>query len=332
MKRKKIALVGCGAVGNSFIYSCINQGLGDEYVLIDMFKDLAQGNAIDFQDVQASLPHSFASIKAGEYSDCKDADIIVITAGRPQKPGETRLNMVADNAKIMQDIALQIKASGFNGITVIAANPVDIMTTVYQKVTGFDVHKVLGSGTILDTARVKFLLGEKLNISPKSVSAYVIAEHGDSSFIPWSCATVANKTIDQLLAEKLLTQADLDEIEQDVRDRAYKIINLKKATFYGIGAALASLVKAIFEDQNLISIAGGYLDGEYNNSGFYVGVPVVLNQQGWKKVIQLPLTKEEQEKFNKSCEIIKTTLEAAYQAINVKVMKNGNSMPKSETI
>ncbi|MBE4703953.1 L-lactate dehydrogenase [Spiroplasma platyhelix] len=325
MKRKKIVLIGCGSVGNSFIYSCINQGLAEEYVLIDMFKEFAEGNAIDFSDTQASLPNSFASIKAGDYPDCKDADIVVITAGRPQKPGETRLNMVADNAKIMQDIALKIKSSGFNGITLIASNPVDIMTTVYQKVTGFDIHKVIGSGTILDTARLRFLLSQKLNVSPKSISAYVIAEHGDSSFIPWSCTTVANKTINQLIAEKLITKEDLNEIEQQVRNRAYEIINLKKATFYGIAAALASLVKIIYEDQNTISIAGGYLEGQYENSGFYVGVPMILNLKGWKKVIQLPLTEEEQEKFAKSCQIIKETLDTAYQAINM-------NLPNNETI
>lgn len=332
MKRKKIALVGCGSVGNSFIYSCINQGLADEYVLIDMFKELAEGNAIDFNDVQASLPNSFVEVTAGNYADCKDADIVVITAGRPQKPGETRLNMVADNAKIMENIATQIKASGFNGITIIASNPVDIMTTVYQKVTGFDVHKVLGSGTILDTARLKYLLGKKLNVSPKAVSACVIAEHGDSSFIPWSCATVGQQTIDQLISQNLLTKEDLATIEQQVRNRAYEIINLKKATFYGIGAALASLVKLIYEDENGISIGGAYLNGEYGHEGFYVGVPVVLNQQGWTKIIELPLTSEEKEKFNQSCEIIKKTLEAAYAAINVRILNNNHSMTKSENI
>jgi len=181
---KKIVLVGCGAVGSSFIYSAINQGLAEEYILIDKFKNLAEGNALDLGDVQASLEYPFTAIKVGDFQDCHDADLIVITAGRPRKVGETRLDMVSDNAKIISDIALEINLSGFKGITLIASNPVDVMTAVYQKVTGFDVHKVLGAGTILDTLRLKYLLGQKLEINPESIFGYVLAEHGDSAFIP----------------------------------------------------------------------------------------------------------------------------------------------------
>lgn len=314
MEKRRIALVGCGAVGSSFVYSAINQGLAQEYILIDLNQELAEGTALDLEDAAAGAVTS-CTVKAGTYSDCKNIDVIVITAGRPQKPGETRLDMVADNARIMKEIAQKIKSSGFKGVTVIASNPVDIMTAVYQQVTGFDVHKVIGSGTILDTLRLQHFIGKKFDVNPKSIAAYVIAEHGDSSFVPWSSVTVANKTINQQISEGRIEKADLKTIQTEVVNRAYDIIKLKRATFYGIGVALTLLVKAVFEGQNTILVAGAYLDGEYNQKGIYIGVPVIINETGWKKVIQLSLTAEEQTAFNKSCEIVKDTLQIAFKAI-----------------
>lgn len=315
MSKRKVVLIGCGAVGSSFIYSVINQGLAQDYVLIDAYGDIAEGNAIDFADCQASLDHPFTSIKSGNYNDCKDADIIVITAGRPQKDGETRLNMVIDNAKIMKEIALKIKKSGFKGVTIIASNPVDIMTSVYQKITQFDYHKVLGSGTILDSLRLQHLIGEKIGVSAKSVAAYVIGEHGDSSMIPWSSVSVGNKNIYQQITEGRIKKEELNQLRDEVAQRAYKIIKLKRATFYGIGTALALLARNIFEGQNNILVAGAYLQGEYGHSGFYIGVPTLLNEKGWKKVVELPLTKEEQIAFDKSCAIVKETLKKTFATI-----------------
>lgn len=315
MSKRKIVLIGCGAVGSSFIYSAINQSLAQEYVLIDAFEAIAEGNAIDFADCQAGLDHPFTSIKSGNYDDCKDADIIVITAGRPQKDGETRLNMVIDNAKIMKDISLKVKKSGFKGVTIIASNPVDIMTTVYQKVTQFDYHKVLGSGTILDSLRLQHLIGKKIEVNPKSVAAYVIGEHGDSSMIPWSSVSIGNKNIYQQVAEGRIKKEELNQLKDEVAQRAYKIIKLKHATFYGIGVALALLARNIFEGQNNILVAGAYLQGEYGHRGFYIGVPTILNEKGWKKIVELPLTKEEQIAFDKSCAIVKDTLEKTFVTI-----------------
>lgn len=223
--------------------------------------------------------------------------------------------MVADNVKIMKSIALEIKKSGFKGVTIIASNPVDIMTTVYQKITQFDYHQVLGSGTILDTLRLQYLIGEKIAVNPKSVAAYVIGEHGDSSMIPWSSVSVGNKTIYQQITEGRIKEKDLEELRKEVAQRAYKIIKLKRATFYGIGAALALLVRNILEGQNHVLVAGAYLQGEYGQQGFYIGVPTILYEKGWKRVVQLPLTKEEQTAFDKSCAIIKETLETAFAAI-----------------
>lgn len=314
MEKRRVALIGCGAVGSSFVYSAINQGLAQEYLLIDVNQALAEGTVLDLEDAASATVNSF-TIKTATYSELKNMDIIVITAGRPQKPGETRLDMVADNARIMKTIAQEVKKSGFKGVTIIAANPVDIMTTVYQKVTGFDIHKVIGSGTILDTLRLKNFLGKKINVNPRSVSAYVIAEHGDSSFVPWSAVTVANKSIKQQIEEKRITTKDLEQIRNEVVNRAYEIIKLKRATFYGIGVALALLVKTIFEGQNTVLVAGGYLNGEYNQKGFYIGVPLIIDEHGWTKVVQLPLTQHEKILFDKSCEILKESLKVALEAI-----------------
>lgn len=321
---KKIVLIGCGAVGSSFIYSAINQGLAEEYILIDKFQDLAAGNALDLSDVQASLENAFTAIKVGDFQDCQDADLIVITAGRPRKVGETRLDMVSDNAKIIKEIALAVKFSGFQGITLIASNPVDIMTAVYQKVTGFDIHKVLGAGTILDTLRLKHLLSQKLNVNHKSIFAYVLAEHGDSAFVPWSNVIVANKSI-----LEIVTKAELDLIEQEVKTRAAEIIKLKKATFYGIAAGLTFLIKTIMKNQDTMIIGSAYLNGEYDNQDFYIGVPIILNQNGWKEVVEFPLTKAEQLKFNHSCQIVKENLKVALAAIAVETVKLDERIEKS---
>lgn len=315
MKIRKIVLVGCGAVGTSFVYSAINQGLAQEYVLIDIFKDNAEGNALDFSDCQALLSETFISVKTGEYKDCKDADIIVITAGRPQKPNETRIDMVVDNAQIINKIALEIKKSGFKGISIIASNPVDIITTIYQRITGFDVHKVLSSGTLLDSSRLRYLIGIKFNVNPKSVSAYVMGEHGDSSMVPWTCSSIMGKSLNEYIKEGKVTNKELNDISQQTVDRAYKIIKLKKSTYYGIGTALALIVKTIINGQNEVLMVGAYLQGEYGETGFYSGVPTVINEHGWNRIVTLPLNKEEQIKFAKSCQIVKSTVEEVWNKI-----------------
>jgi L-lactate dehydrogenase len=187
----KIVLIGSGAVGTSFVYSALNQGLAANYVLIDAFAAAALGNALDLADTAATIADPFSSIKAGDYKDVKDADIVVITAGRPQRKIidektkkerlETRLEMTAGNACIMRDIALNVKKSGFSGVTVIASNPVDVMTRIYQEITGFKPNLVIGSGTTLDSSRLRRLISEKINVNAHAINAYVIGEHGDSS-------------------------------------------------------------------------------------------------------------------------------------------------------
>lgn len=311
----KVVLIGAGAVGTSFLYSAINQGIAADYVLIDAFPDAAEGNALDLADTAAVLPTPFARIKAGSYQDCQDADVLVITAGRPQKPGETRLDMVAGNAQIMKSIALEVKASGFSGITVIASNPVDVLTLVYQEVAGFDPHKVIGSGTTLDSARLRRLVGEKLAVSPTNVETFLMGEHGDSSVAVWSHATIMGQPLSKYIESNQITQQQLDETRTQAINMAYRIIELKRATFYGIGACLTRIVKAILNDERSTLMVGAKLSGEYENGDLYTGVPAIISAQGWESIIEWDLTKEEQTQFNQSCATLNQSIQKAREAI-----------------
>ncbi|UVD81740.1 L-lactate dehydrogenase [Mycoplasma iguanae] len=308
MKSKKIVLVGCGAVGTSFIYSAMNQGLANEYGLIDVFSDSMEGNAMDLEDVIASSHRDF-NVYTTSYDQVGDADIIVITAGRPQKPGETRLDMVNDNVKIIRGIAQEIKKSGFNGITIIASNPVDIITYAYLQETGFEKSKVIGSGTILDTARLKREISKRLGFSTSSIDAYVIGEHGDSSVVAYSTISVAGIPFKQFEAEAGINESNYEELlETVVYKKAYEIIKRKRATYYGIGAALAALVRNIYANSKKVIVVGATLEGEYGLSGLNIGVPAIIGQNGIERVVELPLNEKEKEKLHKSAGVLKDIL------------------------
>lgn len=304
MKIRKVVLIGCGAVGTSFLYSALNQNLFDEYVLIDVFEDLAKGNAWDFEDANAIMSCP-GKIKHGEYEDCGDADIIVITAGVPQKPGETRLQLISKNAKIMKDIATNVKKSGFNGITVIASNPVDILGKLYQNYSGFDEQKVIPSGTILDSSRLKHEIASRINVSPSSIEAYVIGEHGDSSVSVFSNAKVGSLPLDEF---KKLPDSTKKTIHKNVVDKAYKIIKTKRATFYGIGACLARICRAVLRDENVVLPISSV---SKNSANLYIGWPTIVNKNGWTNPLKLELTKEEKAGFAKSVTQLKKIYESA---------------------
>lgn len=307
INKRKVVLVGTGFVGMSMAYSLLNQGGVNELVLIDIDKNKAEGEAMDLSHGVPCSP-SKMSIKAGNYSDCKDADIVVITAGINQKPNQTRLELVEINAKIMKDITKSVLDSGFGGIFVIASNPVDIMTYVVQKVSGFPKEKVIGSGTMLDTARLRFLIGEYLKVSSKNVHAYIMGEHGDSSFVSWENAYVGCKKMVDIMKDGNLPLSDLDDIHKGVVNAAYEIIEKKKATYYGIGVALVKIIKAILNDENEIMTISTYQNGEYGQKGLYIGVPAILGGSGVKEILKLKLEDNEQAKFDNSCNIIKDTI------------------------
>lgn len=316
--KRKVILVGTGFVGMSMAYSLLNQGSAsgvNELVLIDVLKDKAEGEAMDLcHGLPCSSSHM--EIKAGDYSECKDADIVVITAGLSQKPGQTRLELSTANAKIMKDITEQVVASGFNGIFVVASNPVDLMTKVVQEVSKFPTRKVFGSGTALDTARLRFLVGEYLNVSNKNVHAYIMGEHGDSSFVPWDHAYVGCKNIKDIMKDAKKDLADLDKIYVGVRDAAYEIIEKKKATYYGIGLGLSKIVKTILNDTNEILTVSAYLNGEYGHKDIYIGVPAIINSKGARELLELELNETDQAKLDSSCKILSENMEKIRETIN----------------
>ena len=263
--KRKLVLIGTGFVGMSMAYAILCQGSSsgvNELVLIDIQKEKAIGEAMDLAH-GLSFSSSHMQIRAGEYSECSDADIVVITAGLNQKPGQTRLELSLENAKIMKSITEEVVASGFKGIFLIASNPVDLMTKVVQEVSGFEPHRVIGSGTALDTARLRYLVGEYINVSSKNIHAYIMGEHGDSSFVPWEHAYAGCKKVTDVVKDLGKDLSDLDKIYIDVRDAAYEIINRKKATYYGIGIALAKIVRNILNNTNEIFTVSAYLNGEY---------------------------------------------------------------------
>lgn len=299
--KNKVVLVGCGNVGMSYAYALLNQRTNvNELVLIDIDKDRVEGEVMDLNHCLAFAP-SKIDIKSGEYSDCGDATLVVIAAGANQKPGETRMDLINKNSKIFKSIVTPIVESGFNGVFLVATNPLDVMTYLTWKYSGFETNKVFGTGTSLDTARLKYLVGSKLNVNPKSVHAYVIGEHGDSEFVPWSSADIALQDIDGFIEKD-----ELEQIEKEVKNAAYEIINKKGATYYGIGMTLAMITNAILEDENRVITVSNY-DSE---NGIYMGTPAVVGREGIKQRIYINLTEEETKKLQNSVDIIKSAVES----------------------
>ncbi len=308
----KIVLIGSGAVGTSFLYSAINQGIAEEYGIIDINEEVAFGNKLDLEDAIGSLDNN-AKVKSGGYELVSDADIVVITAGRPQKEGETRLDMIADNAKIMKGIADQVKANGFSGITVIASNPVDVMTATYQHVTGFDAKTVISSGCTLDTARLRLELSKIFKIAPSEFSAFVLGEHGDSSVSTLTNASVQGTPLNY--DDYGIDDAKKAKIHETVWKKAYEIINRKRATFYGIGAALAEISKAILRNEKKVFATGVKLTGEYGHSDVYASVPTLIGSKGVIETFEFPLSNAEKNTFDNSIKTLKEATNTALKAI-----------------
>lgn len=302
---KKIVLIGTGMVGMSFAYAALNQNICDELVLIDIDKLRAQGEAMDLNHGLAFSPASM-KISSGDYSDCRDADIAVICAGVNQKPGESRLELLSRNAEVFRTVVTPVAESGFKGIFLVATNPVDIMTRITFELSGFDESRVIGTGTTLDTARLRYLLGEYFRLDPRNVHAYVIGEHGDSEFTPWSQALLATKPVKNVLEDNKnkFFYSDLERISVEVKNAAQKIITAKRATYYGIGMAIARIVRAILSDEQSVLTVSGRLRGEYGRQGVYIGNPCIIGRDGINRTIELNLTQEELLKFQSSCDVL----------------------------
>ena len=295
----KVVIVGCGNVGMSYAYALLNQRTSvNELVLVDLNKERAEGEAMDLNHCLAFAP-SKIDIRCGDYSDCNDAKIVVIAAGANQNKGETRMDLIYKNSKIFKSIVGEVVKSGFKGIFLVATNPLDVMTYLTWKYSGFDSHRVLGSGTSLDTSRLRYLIGEKLGIGPKNIHAYVIGEHSDSEFVPWSNATVGLQNIG-----KFLSIGEKKQIADEVKNAAYKIIERKGATYYGIGMCLVSITNAILGDENKIITVSTY-DKE---NDVFIGLPTIVNKRGSKGRVFVDLTEEETSQLQHSIDVIKEAL------------------------
>ena len=288
---QKVVLVGDGAVGSSYAFAMAQQGIAEEFAIVDIIKKRTEGDALDLEDATAFTAPK--SIYSADYDTCKDADLVVITAGAPQKPGETRLQLVDKNLKIIKSVVDPIVKSGFDGVFLVAANPVDILTYAVQKFSGFPKNKVVGSGTSLDSARLRVALAKKFHVDPRDVSANIMAEHGDSEFAAFSSATIGGKPLLDMAKEQGVSEDDLLKIEDDVRNKAYEIINRKGATFYGVATALMRISRAILRDENSVLPVGAPLNGEYGLKDIYIGTPAVVNASGIERVIEVPLNDRE---------------------------------------
>ncbi|TNL01320.1 L-lactate dehydrogenase [Fructilactobacillus sanfranciscensis] len=310
-KYKKVVLIGNGAVGSAYAFAMVQQGLAEEFVIVTRHKERAVGDALDLED--ATPFTSPTKIYAGEYSDCKDADLVVITAGAPQKPGETRLDLVNKNLRILATIVKPIVASGFTGIFLVASNPVDILAYATQKLSGFPKSRVIGSGTSLDTGRFQVAIADKFNLAPESVNTYVLGEHGDSEFADLDEATIGNVPLLDYAAKRGVSKEDLLELEDKTRNKAYSIINKKGATFYGVASALMRISRAILRNENAVLAIGAPIEGQYGLDDLYLGTPAVINAQGIASVIEIPLSQNGINQMQASAkeikEIIKNSIE-----------------------
>jgi L-lactate dehydrogenase len=314
IKKRKIMLVGTGFVGMSFAYSMLSEKGVDELVLVDVNEDKARGEQMDLSD---GLVYADTKMKitAGTYADAANTNIVVLTAGAAQKPGQTRLDLVKINANITKGVCQALKENNFNGILVVANNPVDIMTYVAWKESGLPKNHVVGSGTVLDTARLRHALSERLGFADSNIHAYIMGEHGDSSFVPWIHSYIGCKNLLEYLDENNISLSELQEIYIDVRDKAYKIIELKRATYYGIGLALKRIVSCILNNERAILPVSSYQNGEYGKEGYFIGTPSVVGSNGVEQVIRLHLNENDQQRFDHSFDTLKQTIEDNLQDI-----------------
>lgn len=310
----RVALIGAGSVGSSYAFAMLNQAVTEEFVIIDLNEDKAMGDAMDLNHGKVFAPNP-TKTWYGQYDDCKDADIVCICAGANQKPGETRLDLVKKNLSIFHTIVTNVMASGFNGIFLVATNPVDILTYATWKFSGLPKERVIGSGTILDSGRLRYMLGEYFEVAPSNIHATIIGEHGDTELPVWSHATVGGVPVLEMMKQRPdYKLEDLDEIFTNVRDAAYHIIERKGATYYGIAMGLTRITKAILNNENSIMTVSAYLNGEYNTEDVYIGVPAVINRNGIRNVVEVSLNAEETEQFDHSARVLKDILEQNFEA------------------
>jgi L-lactate dehydrogenase len=308
---RKVVVVGAGAVGATYCYALAQSGLADEIVLTDRNEDLMKGQVLDLVHGQTFFPT--VAIRSGSIEDCSDAQLVVITAGAAQKPGESRLELIKKNAAITGGIAEYVARSGCKGVMVIVSNPVDVLTYVALKRSGWEKGRVIGSGTVLDSGRFRHLLSKHCGVDVHNVHAYILGEHGDSEFAAWSMTNIAGINIDEYCpvcnnCSDWKVQRNL--IEQQVRDSAYHIINYKGSTQFAVGLALVRITAAILRGQSSILSVSTLLEADFGISDVCLSVPCIVSERGISRIIESPLSKDELESLSKSAAVLRKAIES----------------------
>jgi L-lactate dehydrogenase len=312
-RERKVVVVGAGAVGTTYIYALLQTGMAEEIALIDLDRNRVEGEIMDLSHGLQFIPP--VSIKAGDYEDCADASMIVITAGAKQSPGQSRADLIRKNAKIVRTICSQIAAQSSQAVVVMVTNPVDTLTQIALECLGWPRQRVIGSGTVLDSARFKFMLSRHCGIDARNVHAYILGEHGDSEVAAWSLSHIAGVSIEEYC--RICQVCDYKQhhkhIAEQVRDSAYHIIDYKGSTFYGIGLSLVRISGAILRNENSVLTVSTLLRGEYGIHDICLSVPCIVGENGVVRIIDAQLASQEQEALRRSAETIAKTLATARQ-------------------
>ena len=306
---RKCAIIGCGNVGATTAYTLMQTGWFSEMVLLDVNTQKAEGEA---NDLAHGLPfHSPMDIYAGDYTDLADCGLIIITAGANQKPGETRMDLLRTNVRIFHSIVGNIALYNQNAILLVVTNPVDVLSYVTYRVSGFPAQRVIGSGTVLDTARLKQLVGSHLGVDSRNVHSFIIGEHGDSELAVWSSANVSGVDLHHYCEScgRGYDKTILDALFREVRDSAYEIIRAKGATYYAIAESIKRIVAAIVRDENTILPVSALVDGHYGMNGVYMSLPCIVSRGGVKQVLEIPLNEEEETYLHHSAKTLKEAVE-----------------------
>lgn len=307
-RKRKISIIGAGFVGATTAYALMNSGIATEICIYDINMDKALGEVMDL--VHGTSFVKPVNIYAGGICETKNSDIVIVTAGAPQKEGETRLDLIGKNYKIFQSFIPKIAKESPEAIFLVVSNPVDVLTYITYKLSGFPKERVIGSGTVLDTSRLKYVIGKYFEVNNNNIHGYVMGEHGDSEVVTWSSASIAGESFESFAKQNNLEwDCEIQKvIENDVKNAAYEIIERKKATYFAIGLSVNRIVEAIFRDENSILTVSSLFTGEYDIKDMYLAVPTIINRKGAVMVIQTPLSKEEKEKLQKSSVILKKHL------------------------
>jgi len=307
--RSKVAIIGCGNVGSTFAFSLMISGIAREIALIDRNLSRAQGECMDLNHAASFV--SPIKIYAAEYDGCKDADVVVITAGAKQKPGQTRIDLVNANTDIFKDIVPKIMKYAGNAILLIVTNPMDILTYVTLKISGFPVNKILGSGTVLDSSRFRYSISERCNVDPRNVHAYIIGEHGDTELPVWSHANIGGMVLSDycpICGGKCDYKNELGSIFEEVKNAAYKIIESKGATYYAIALALVKIAEAVLRDENSVLPVSTLINDYCGINDVCLSIPCIVNRNGVEKILKLKLSPEEQKKLKFSADSLRNIL------------------------